>query len=37
VAEEKSHRKGLHPSRRGGAAGEEVEVGDRDREPETEL
>lgn len=29
--------KGLHTRSRGGAAGEEVEVGDRDREPETEL
>lgn len=33
----KSRGKGLHTRSRGGAAGEEVEVGDRDTEPETEL
>lgn len=32
-----SHEKGLRTRRQGGAAGEEVEVGDEDMEPETEL
>lgn len=32
-----SHKKGLRTRRQGGAAGEEVEVGDEDMEPETEL
>lgn len=32
-----SRGEGRHPRKRGGAAGEEVEVGDKDMKPETEL
>lgn len=34
---ENSHEKGLPTRREGGAAGKEVEVGEKDMEPETEL